>query len=147
MKTKTALSALALGALAPLVALAPIVAQAAQDDEKPAELSKGEQRLAKALEGRVAGTPEKCIQMSRITSTTIYDKTAIVYKIGSTLYVNRPENGANNLRSNDILVTRTSIGQLCDIDTVQMRDQTGFMSGIIFLGEFVPYTKPDDKED
>ena len=142
MTTQKRLRSIMLASLAPLVALAPVTATA-QDEEKPAELSEGEQRLAKALEGRVAGTPEKCIQLSRVNGSTVYDDTAIVYRVGSTLYVNRPENGANYLDSNDIMVVRSNIGQLCDVDTVQMRDQTGFMSGIIFLGEFVPYTKPE----
>ena len=144
MTPKNRLAALALASLAPVFALAPIAAQAAQDDAPTEEMSKGEQRLAKALEGRVAGEPENCIQLNRITSSTIYDDTAIVYRVGSTLYVNRPEGGADFLDSRDIMVNRTTIGQLCSIDTVQMMDQTGFMSGIVFLGEFVPYTKPEN---
>lgn len=147
MKRKTWISALTIGAMAPVLALAPIAAQAAQDDsEEPAEMSKGEERLAKALEGRVAGTPVKCIDLHRITSSTIYDKTAIVYKIGRTLYVNRPENGANSLRSMDVMVTKTTMNRLCDIDTIEMRDNSGFMRGIVFLGEFVPYDKPDEAD-
>lgn len=142
MKRKNTLLALTFGAIAPLFALAPIAAQAAQDnDAQPAEMSKGEKRLAKALEGRVAGEPVKCLDLNRITSSTIYDRTAIVYKVGSTLYVNRPKNGLNSLRSNDIMVTRTNINQICDIDTIQMRDQTGFMTGVVFLDTFVPYEK------
>lgn len=145
MTPKNRLAAIALASLAPVFALTPIAAQAAQDDPATEELSKGEQRLAKALEGRVAGEPENCIQLNRITSSTIYDDTAIVYRVGSTLYVNRPDGGANFLDSRDIMVNRTTIGQICDIDTVQMMDQTGFMSGIVFLGEFVPYTKPEQE--
>ncbi|ARU17191.1 hypothetical protein [Croceicoccus marinus] len=145
MTPKNRLAAIALASFAPVFALTPIAAQAAQDDPATEELSKGEQRLAKALEGRVAGEPENCIQLNRITSSTIYDDTAIVYRVGSTLYVNRPDGGANFLDSRDIMVNRTTIGQICDIDTVQMMDQTGFMSGIVFLGEFVPYTKPEQE--
>ncbi|QNE04827.1 hypothetical protein [Croceicoccus marinus] len=145
MTPKNRLAAIALASLAPVFALTPIAAQAAQDDPATEEPSKGEQRLAKALEGRVAGEPENCIQLNRITSSTIYDDTAIVYRVGSTLYVNRPDSGANFLDSRDIMVNRTTIGQICDIDTVQMMDQTGFMSGIVFLGEFVPYTKPEQE--
>lgn len=143
MTPRNRFAAIALASLAPVFALTPIAAQAAQDQPMTEEMSKGEQRLAKALEGRVAGEPENCIQLSRITSSTVYDDTAIVYRVGSTLYVNRPESGANFLDSRDIMVNRSPMGQLCDIDTVQMMDQTGFMSGIVFLGEFVPYTKPD----
>ena len=143
MTPKTRIAAIALASLAPVFALTPIAAQAAQDKPVTEEMSRGEQRLAKALEGRVAGEPENCLQLSRINGTTIYDETAIVYRVGSTLYVNRPESGADALESSDIMVNRTTMGQICSIDTVQMMDQTGFWRGIVFLGDFVPYTKPD----
>ncbi len=100
-----------------------------------------ETRLAEKLEGRVAGEPVRCIDMSRVSSSTIYDKTAIVFDAGSTLYVNRPDSGENSLRRNDIMVTKTFSHQLCSIDTVEMRDSSGFWSGVVFLGEFVPYKK------
>src|SRR3546814_8426165 len=44
-----------------------------------------EAELAKLLEGRVAGEPQKCIPLSTARSSQIIDKTAIVYKVGSTL--------------------------------------------------------------
>ncbi|GGD56853.1 hypothetical protein [Croceicoccus mobilis] len=145
MKRNIMLTALATG----VMALAPVAAQAAQDQDKAedapeatAQMSKGEKKLAKALEGRVAGEPVRCIQLSRVQSSTIYDDTAIVYRIGRTLYVNRPDSGASSLNSSDIMVTQTVMNQLCSVDTVQMRDNTGFMRGVIFLGEFVPYDKP-----
>lgn len=144
MKRNIMLTALATGAMA----LAPVAAQAAQSSEKTAEsteMSKGEKKLAKALEGRVAGEPVRCIQLSRVQSSTIYDDTAIVYRIGRTLYVNRPDSGANSLHSSDIMVTKTTMNQLCSIDTVELRDPTGFMRGVVFLGEFVPYEKPAKK--
>jgi len=100
-----------------------------------------ETRLAEKLEGRVAGEPVRCIDMSRVSSSTIYDKTAIVFDAGSTLYVNRPDSGENSLRRNDIMVTKTFSHQLCSVDTIEMRDTTGFWSGVVFLGEFVPYKK------
>lgn len=146
MTSKNRLAAIALASLAPIFAVTPVAAQEAQDKPVTEEMSRGEQRLAQALEGRVAGEPEKCLQMSRISGSTIYDETAIVYRVGSTLYVNRPEGGLNFLDSRDIMVNRVPMGQLCDVDRVQMMDQNGFMSGVVFLGEFVPYTKPD-KED
>ena len=100
-----------------------------------------ETRLAEHLEGYVAGEPVKCIDLHRIQGSTIYDKTAIVYDAGSTIYVNRPDNGAKSLRRSDVMVTKLHTNQLCDIDTVEMRDTSGFFSGIVFLGKFVPYKK------
>ena len=101
-----------------------------------------EAELAKLLEGRVAGEPQKCIPLSTTRSSQIIDKTAIVYKVGSTLWVNRPEGGAESLDDDDILVLKTSGSQLCSIDTLELHDRTSRMySGFVSLGEFVPYRR------
>lgn len=101
----------------------------------------GEEELAKLLKGREAGKPVNCIPSSQATETRVIDKTAIVYRIGSTLYVNRPSN-ADQLDDDDILVTKLFGSQLCSVDTVQLHDRTGFFwSGFVGLSEFVPYRK------
>lgn len=103
----------------------------------------GEEQLAKLLGDRVAGEPQDCIQLVGANSTTIIDGTAIVYRIGSTMWVNRPKGGAESLDDDDILVTKLTGSQLCSIDTVQLRDRTSQMySGFVSLGEFVPYRRP-----
>ncbi len=102
-----------------------------------------EARLAKILDGRVAGEPVDCIYLPRIRETRIIDKTAIVYRAGSTIYVNRPVTGADRLDDRDIMVTRPTGSQLCSVDTVQIHDQgSQFWRGFVGLGEFVPYTRP-----
>jgi hypothetical protein len=103
----------------------------------------GEQQLAKLLEGRVAGTPVDCIYMPTVGSSTVIDKTAIVYNSGRTVYVQRPKVGAESLDSDDILVTEMHSSQLCSIDTVQLHDRNGhFWRGFVGLDKFVPYAKP-----
>ena len=102
----------------------------------------GEDKLAKLLEGRVAGEPQNCIRLASARGSEVVDGTAIVYRIGSTLWVNRPEGGAESLDDDDILVTRLSTGQLCSIDTVELRDRSSHMySGFVSLGKFVPYRR------
>jgi hypothetical protein len=102
-----------------------------------------EARIAKALDGRVAGKPVDCIPLRQIQSTEIFEGTAILYKLGSTWYLNRPASGANFLDSNDILVTDTHSSNLCSIDIVRLVDQgSHFQSGSLGLGKFIPYTKP-----
>lgn len=111
-----------------------VAAQAARPDP--------ETRIAKALDGRVAGKPVDCIPLQQIQSSQIFDRTAILYKVGRTWYLNRPASGATFLDSNDILVTDTRSPNLCSIDIVRLLDQsTRFPSGSIGLGKFVPYTK------
>ena len=101
-----------------------------------------EARLARALEGRVAGEPVDCIQLSRVNSTQIIDHTAIIYDTGSTLYVNRPKSGLDQLDRWDTMVTKSFSSQLCSIDVVRLLD-TGarIETGVVFLGDFVPYRR------
>lgn len=102
----------------------------------------GEEQLAKLLQGRQAGKPVNCISLSQATDTIVINKTAIVYRVGSTLYVNRPTN-ADQLDNDDILVTRLFGSQLCSVDTVQLHDRSvpHMWSGFVGLKEFVPYRK------
>mgnify|MGYP003489038836 FL=1 len=101
----------------------------------------GEPKLAQMLAGRDAGKPVNCLPLGRAQETTIIDKTAIVYRYGKTLYVNRPMN-AETLDSDDIMVTSTSLSSICRLDTVRMHDRTShFYSGFVGLEDFVPYTK------
>ena len=102
-----------------------------------------EQRLARAIEGRVPGEPVRCVNLRNIRSSRIIDRTAIIYDAGGTLYVNRPRSGRESLDQWDVLVTRPFGSQLCSIDVVQLYDTASRMqTGSVFLGDFVPYRKP-----
>ena len=102
-----------------------------------------EARIAKALEGRVAGKPTDCIRQTDIRSSQIFDRTAILYEMSNgTYYLNRPKSGAEFLSRDDILVTDTHSQDLCSIDLVRLLDNVSrFPSGSLGLGPFVPYTK------
>ena len=125
-------------ALAALVALSSMPAQAAANLN-----SRGETKLAKALEGRVAGKPVNCINLRDIRSSEIIDRTAILYRVGAgRLYVNVPRIGQTSLDDDDILVTKTWGSQLCSLDTVRLFNRGArFETGFVGLGEFVPYSK------
>lgn len=112
----------------------------AGDNVKPNP--KGEAELAKMLEGRVAGEPVKCLSNFTLRDSTVIDRTAIVYRSGSTLYVNRPRSGADRLDDDDILVTQLTGSQLCNIDKIDLVDRGSRMwSGFVMLGDFVPYKR------
>lgn len=101
-----------------------------------------EAQLAKLLEGRTAGEPQDCITLSSVSDSQVIDKTAIVYRIGGTLWVNRPTTGAESLNDDVVLVTKLSTGRLCSIDTVELHDRTSnFYRGFVGLGKFVPYRR------
>ena len=102
-----------------------------------------EAKLARALEGRVAGEPVRCINLRNVRSSRIIDRTAILYDAGGTIYVNRPRGGGESLDRWDTLVTRLHSSQLCSIDIVNLFESgSNIQTGFVSLGEFVPYRKP-----
>lgn len=101
-----------------------------------------EEELARAIRGRVAEAPVQCIDLHRVRSSRIINGTAIVYDAGNVIYVNRPENGADQLNQWDTMVTRTPSTRLCNVDTVTMIDRASHsFTGVVFLGDFVPYRR------
>jgi hypothetical protein len=99
--------------------------------------------LAKLTNGRIAGNPQRCIDLPQVYNTQVIDKTTIAYRIGSTYYVNKLRSGAEALNSNDVMVTKTFGSQLCEMDTVDMVDRYGGgRRGFAILGPFIPYKLP-----
>jgi len=125
--------------LLPLLAGTILLGAAAAQGARPVDR---EAQLARALEGRVAGEPVDCIDLHRARGSRIITDTAILYEVGGTLYVNRPRAGAESLNQWDALFVRLPTTQLCSVDAVQLIDpQTRMMTGIVMLGEFVPYRR------
>jgi hypothetical protein len=101
----------------------------------------GEERLAKIIGDRVPGEPVSCISQWQTRDMEVVDKTALVYKNGGTIWVNRPRNAAD-LDDDDVLVTKLHGSQFCSLDIVQTYERSGhFWNGFVSLGEFVPYKR------
>jgi len=123
-----------------MIVAASIIALATSAQSAPRQT--GEERLQRALEGRVAGEPVDCIQLHNVRSSTIIENEAILFDAGSTVYVNRPRAGRESLDDWDTLLTRPFGTRLCSIDVVRLLDSTTQMeTGTVFLGEFVPYRR------
>lgn len=121
-------------ALAAVLLLTAASAAAAPAKEDPAA------ELAKITQGREPGKPRQCISLPQVYGTQVIPKTALVYRVGSTYYVNQLRSGADALNDDQIMITRTTGTQLCEMDVVHMVDRyTGFMRGFAILGKFVPY--------
>lgn len=100
----------------------------------------GEAELAKVLEGRTAGKPLNCVDLRRVETVEIIDRTAVIYRMpGGRLYVNRPNAGAAALERDGTLTARTVGARLCNHDqaTISRFGATGF----VMMGAFVPYGK------
>jgi hypothetical protein len=121
---------------------APDVETETEAEAGPAPMTKGEKRLAKLLEGRVAGEPLRCIRTFPNMPMQTIEKTAYVYGRGNTIYVQRTANPAD-IDEGDALVTqRFSAGELCRLDQMTTVDRVlGFFTGAVFFGDFVPYTR------
>lgn len=131
--------------LAPWIAALAVVSAALPATAAPRP--GGEAEIAKALAGRDAGKPTDCILQRAIRSSRIVDRTAILYEMNDgTIYLNRPDAGADFLSGDVALITDTHSDQLCSIDIVRLYD-TGarFERGSLGLGPFVPYRKPNAK--
>ena len=86
----------------------------------PAAANKsGEAKLAKMLEGRVAGKPVRCLDSSQRRNMEVVDRTALVFRDGSTLYVNRPS-GVQLLTWSDVPVFKVFGDQVCKNDIVHL---------------------------
>ena len=125
-------------------------AMADEDTTEPAteELSKGEQRLAKLLEGRVAGEPVSCIRTMPSGRSTTIDNTAYVFGSGSTIYVQRTTK-PERIDDRDTLVLQRFGGgsQLCRQDIATTIDPvTGIFSGAVFFEDFIPYTRAEKND-
>src|SRR5690606_9281200 len=101
-----------------------------------------EARLAKLLEGRVPGKPESCITALSDSRLQFYDRTAVVYDAGDTIWVSRPTD-PRSLATRDVVVIGRTGSQLCKQDIIRTVDRTsGITTGVVFLEDFVPYRRP-----
>jgi hypothetical protein len=102
---------------------------------------KGEARLARMLEGRVAGEPVSCISAMRNNDIRIIEHVGLVYDAGTTIYVARPSD-PKVFGPWDVPIIERFGSQLCKHDINRTIDRSdGFVSHVVFLGDFVPYTK------
>lgn len=128
-------------AAAAAMSLAPI----AQAQEAEPAMTKGEERLAKLLEGRIAGEPRDCINTFGSTPLTQIDGTALVYRSGDTVWVNYTRMPEAIDDSDYLVIRKFSTSRLCRSDQVTTQSRFGnFFSGVIMLDEFVPYRRPED---
>lgn len=102
----------------------------------------GEARLARMLEGRTAGTPVSCITTTRSDKMEVIDGVAVVYDAGTTIYVARPTDPRMLGRNDALVLDRFSPSRLCVQESMKTVDRyDGFHTGVVFLKDFVPYTK------
>ena len=114
----------------------------------PGEYNRGEEKLAKILEGHVqSGEPESCITTYRNRNLQVVENVGFVYDAGKTIWVARSLNPKGLGHWDVPVIDRFSSSQLCKNDRITTVDRsTGMFTGIVFLDEFVPYTRVEDAD-
>ena len=97
--------------------------------------------LAQLLEGKVAGTTQRCILPDLSARPQIIDRTAIVYFDARTTYVGRFKGGCPLLRDYRRITTRRTGAHLCANDPVHISEGTGGDLGFCTFSGFTPYRK------
>ena len=130
--------------LIPGLSAAILLAACSTTPGQQARSPQAEQELAEALAGRVAGPPVKCIPTYRADDMTIIADWTILFKDGSTIYLQNPRGGCPGIgASRNILVSRPMpSNQLCSGDIQQLFDPVSRIGGgACVFGDFVPYTR------
>lgn len=140
-----------LAAAAALGAALPAIAQneGERDIETKAQaepMTKGEQRLAKLLEGRVAGEPVRCIRAVRDQPIETIDRTAYLFGSGRTIYVQHTRDPKLIDGRDTLIMRRFSASELCRLDVITTVDSAqGLFTGAVNFVDFVPYTRVKGK--
>jgi len=95
-----------------------------------------------------AAPPAKsCLGLTRIRSSSVLDARHILFTMNDgSLYLNTLPHRCNGLRSTTPYMYKTSLSQVCDLDTITVLDQvgSGFIRGASCgLGKFEPVGKTD----
>lgn len=106
--------------------------------------AEAQRALDRALAGRVAGKPVRCISNYPSANMQIIDDWTILFKDGRTIYLQNPRGGCPGIESHrNIMVTRLfGTNQRCSGDINHLVDPTsGIAGGSCIFGPFVPYRK------
>ncbi len=125
--------------------VAAVAAACSTTAAQPTRSSAASRELAKALAGRDAGAPIRCIPNYQAGNMRVIDDWTILFKSGRTTYLQTPRGGCPGIGSGrNTLVTRLwGTNQLCDGDISRLVDlSSGIGGGSCVFGPFVPFTKP-----
>ena len=141
---RTFTTATALSGAAILASCAPV--EAPESRLSVAKQQEIQAELDEMLEGRVAGEPQRCVNLNTLGNATPVGDRILIYTQGALRYRNDLRFDCPGLgRDDDILVTEPFGSQLCDGDQVRLVDRfTGMQGPVCRLGMFVPYRKVDD---
>lgn len=100
--------------------------------------------LAEAIGGRLPGTPQSCVDQSRLLGPQIIGPRDEIYRqSGKRVWRTTLRENCTGLGGDVILVAETYGTQLCERDRFQVVNRnSGLPFGYCYFGPFVPYDKP-----
>jgi len=113
-----------------------------------AQATEAETGLAAALKGRIAGSPQDCVNQADLAGNQSYGKDVIVFssRTGDVLWVNRPAGACPALDPTRAIRVKTPASRLCRGDIVMVFDpSTKIEFGGCALGAFTPYRAPEKR--
>lgn len=121
----------------------PFVAACGLSGAEPPRTERAQTRLTRALDGLVAGPPQRCIPSFRGVDQEIVDRGTILFKNGRDLvFRNDPEGGCQGLDSSRTLLVSSFGSDYCRGDLVRVLDRTtGAAVGSCSFSDFIPYTR------
>ena len=143
---KRILAATASAALA--LTAAPLAADEA-DGEKVEETARDrgldQEAFDELTQGRTAGEPRSCVTAFNSNRIRVVEHVGVVYEDGDTTWIALAHH-PRRLDYFDVPVFERYGSQLCKFDRITLVDRSsGMFSGVLFLEDFVPYTKVEDE--
>lgn len=123
-----------------LVSAATVALLATAGQAKTTRAERSEARLSRMIEGRTAGEPLRCIAAIRSRDLEVLEYVGVVYDAGDTIYVARARD-PKMLAADETPIFDRNTSQLCTSDISRTVDLHSGMTGVVFLEDFVPYTK------
>lgn len=115
---------------------------AAAPGDPDAQTARDAGKIAAALNGLTPGRPVSCIQQARIRDMKKFTNTILYEYSPREIYRVTTTPGCNGLRYGDIVISRTTTGQLCRGDIIRTAAPNGAgPTGTCALGSFVPYRR------
>ena len=91
------------------------------------------------------GDPVNCVQTSLIRDTRVHDDSTIDFHMrNNTIFRNTLPNRCSGLGFERRFAYRTTIGRLCNVDTITVLRSGGINGPSCGLGQFVPVELTDD---
>lgn len=90
-----------------------------------------------------AGEPVRCIGHIATDGIQVVERSALLFRVSGTLYVNVPVAGRADLHGDILTVSGGDRDRLCEGDSMRLEDRaSGNFQGYVNIGKFVPFRRP-----